>query len=73
LYDQAEAFVDPGDKEGLPEVFDDFDLEASMFSEEWRRSVQNSENLKRWVMMRVVMMMMLMIVTMMVAVVVVMM
>lgn len=31
------------------QVFDDFELEGSALSEEWRRSVQNSENLKKCV------------------------
>lgn len=44
---QAEVFVDPQEKESLPEVFDDFDLDVTALSEGWRRSVQNSENLRK--------------------------
>lgn len=29
------------------QVFDDLDMDASCFSDEWRRSVQNSDNLKK--------------------------
>ena len=41
--------MDPSEKEGLPEVFDDFELDVTAISEEWRRSVQNSENLRKYV------------------------
>ncbi len=44
---KAEIFIDPSEKEDLPEVFDDFDLDVTALSEEWRRSVQNSENLRK--------------------------
>ncbi|GAB5036580.1 had iiid h [Nannochloropsis oceanica] len=45
---EAESFVDPSEKTGLPEVFDDFELDVTAISEEWRRSVQNSENLRKF-------------------------
>jgi len=31
----------------LPDVFDDFEMEGSALSEQWIRSVKNSENLKK--------------------------
>ncbi|CAM9418694.1 unnamed protein product [Sphacelaria rigidula] len=42
---EAEIFVDPGEKEDLPDVFDDFDLDVSHASDEWRHAIENSENL----------------------------
>ena len=44
---EADLFIDPADRDDIPEIFDDFDLECSVFSEQWRRQVDNSENLKK--------------------------
>jgi hypothetical protein len=42
---EAQIFIDPADYADKPEVFDDFDLEVTHNSEEWRRAIENSENL----------------------------
>ena len=41
-------FVDPADREDLPEVFDDFDLDYAALSEQWHRSKRNAEKLKKF-------------------------
>ena len=43
---EDEIFVDPGDRDDLPDVIDDFDLDFNSGSEEWLRHVANQENLK---------------------------
>eukprot|EP00752_Nemacystus_decipiens_P002670 g2498.t1 len=45
---EAEIFVDPGEKDDLPEVFDDFDLDVSHASEAWRQAIENSDNLAKF-------------------------
>ncbi|CAM9333140.1 unnamed protein product [Phaeothamnion confervicola] len=42
---EEQIFVDPCDMDALPEVFDDFDLDASCHSDEWARAIENSANL----------------------------
>ena len=39
-------FVDPSEREGLPEVVDDFDLDFNAGSDEWLRHVANEANLR---------------------------
>ena len=41
-------FVDPADREDLPEVFDDFDLDYAAISEQWHRSKRNAEKLEKF-------------------------
>lgn len=45
---EAQIFVDPGEKDDLPEVFDDFDLDVSHVSEAWRQAIENSDNLAKF-------------------------
>ena len=39
-------FVDPSEREGLPEVVDDFDLDFNAGTDEWLRHVANEANLR---------------------------
>ncbi len=45
---EEHIFVDPNDKDGLPDVIDDFDLDFNAGSSEWLRHVANGENLKKF-------------------------
>ena len=39
-------FVDPGDRDDLPDVIDDFELDFNAGSDEWMQHVANEENLR---------------------------
>jgi ubiquitin-like domain-containing CTD phosphatase 1 len=43
---EEEIFVDPGEREDLPDVIDDFELDFNAGSEQWMQHVANEENLK---------------------------
>lgn len=43
---EENIFVDPNEKDDLPEVVDDFDLDFNAGSSEWLQHVANGENLK---------------------------
>lgn len=45
---EENIFVDPNDKDDLPEVIDDFDLDFNAGSSEWLQHVANGENLKKF-------------------------
>jgi ubiquitin-like domain-containing CTD phosphatase 1 len=45
---EEEIFVDPHERDDLPDVVDDFDLDFNAGSEEWLQHVTNGENLKRF-------------------------
>ena len=45
---EHEIFVDPSDKDDLPDVIDDFDLDFNAGSSEWLQHVANGENLKKF-------------------------
>ncbi|CAB9496913.1 Ubiquitin-like domain-containing CTD phosphatase 1 [Seminavis robusta] len=45
---EEEIFVDPQDKDDLPDVIDDFDLDFNAGSDQWLRHVANGENLKKF-------------------------
>eukprot|EP00568_Trieres_chinensis_P019134 CAMPEP_0183324820 /NCGR_PEP_ID=MMETSP0160_2-20130417/78035_1 /TAXON_ID=2839 ORGANISM="Odontella Sinensis, Strain Grunow 1884" /NCGR_SAMPLE_ID=MMETSP0160_2 /ASSEMBLY_ACC=CAM_ASM_000250 /LENGTH=388 /DNA_ID=CAMNT_0025492489 /DNA_START=11 /DNA_END=1177 /DNA_ORIENTATION=- len=45
---EEEIFVDPHEKEDLPEVVDDFDLDFNAGSDEWLQHVANGENLRKF-------------------------
>ncbi|KAG7361301.1 HAD hydrolase family IIID protein [Nitzschia inconspicua] len=45
---EADIFVDPSDKDDLPDVVDDFDLDFNAGSSEWLNHVANGENLKKF-------------------------
>mmetsp|Transcript_29390 Transcript_29390/g.70677 ORF Transcript_29390/g.70677 Transcript_29390/m.70677 type:complete len:363 (+) Transcript_29390:35-1123(+) len=45
---EENIFVDPNDKDDLPEVVDDFDLDFNAGSSEWLQHVANGENLKKF-------------------------
>lgn len=45
---EEEIFVDPSDKEGLPDVVDDFDLDFNAGSEEWVEHLATGENLRNF-------------------------
>jgi len=45
---EDQIFVDPGEKGDLPEVFDDFELDFTMYSDQWHRSLENEENLRKF-------------------------
>ena len=44
----SQLFVDPADRDDLPEVFDDFDLDFTSFSTHWHRSRRNADNLEKF-------------------------
>lgn len=43
---EEEIFVDPSERDDLPDVIDDFELDFNAGSEEWLQHVANKENLK---------------------------
>lgn len=45
---EEEIFVDPGERDDLPDVVDDFDLDFNAGSNEWLQHVANGENLKKF-------------------------
>ena len=45
---EEKIFVDPSDKDDLPEVIDDFDLDFNAGSDEWLAHVANEENLAKF-------------------------
>lgn len=45
---EEEIFVDPQEREDLPDVIDDFDLDFNAGSDEWLQHVANGENLKKF-------------------------
>ena len=45
---EEKIFVDPSDRDDLPDVIDDFELDFNAGSEEWLRHVANGENLKKF-------------------------
>ena len=45
---EKDIFVDPDEKEDLPDVVDDFDLDFTAGSEEWVQHVATGENLKKF-------------------------
>ena len=45
---EEDIFVDPADRDDLPDVIDDFDLDFNAGSEEWLRHVANEGNLKEF-------------------------
>jgi ubiquitin-like domain-containing CTD phosphatase 1 len=45
---EKDIFVDPNEKDDLPEVVDDFDLDFTAGSEEWVQHVATGENLKKF-------------------------
>jgi ubiquitin-like domain-containing CTD phosphatase 1 len=45
---EEDIFVDPGDRDDLPEVLDDFDLEFNAGSTEWLQHKANEENLRKF-------------------------
>ncbi|CAJ1906175.1 unnamed protein product [Cylindrotheca closterium] len=45
---EENIFVDPNDKDDLPDVVDDFDLDFNAGSSEWLQHVANGDNLKKF-------------------------
>jgi len=45
---EEEIFVDPSDRDDLPDVIDDFDLDFNAGSDQWLQHVANGENLKKF-------------------------
>jgi ubiquitin-like domain-containing CTD phosphatase 1 len=45
---EKDIFVDPSEKDDLPDVVDDFDLDFNAGSGEWLQHVANGENLKKF-------------------------
>jgi ubiquitin-like domain-containing CTD phosphatase 1 len=45
---EHEIFIDPSNKDDLPDVIDDFDLDFNAGSSEWLQHVANGENLKKF-------------------------
>ena len=45
---EEHIFVDPNEKDDLPDVIDDFDLDFNAGSAEWLQHVANGENLKKF-------------------------
>ena len=45
---EEEIFVDPGERDDLPDVVDDFDLDFNAGSTEWLQHVAKEENLKKF-------------------------
>lgn len=45
---EKDFFVDPSDRDDLPDVVDDFDLDFNAGSSEWLQHVANGENLKKF-------------------------
>jgi ubiquitin-like domain-containing CTD phosphatase 1 len=45
---EKDIFIDPSDKDDLPDVVDDFDLDFNAGSGEWLQHVANGENLKKF-------------------------
>jgi len=45
---EEKIFVDPGEKDDLPDVVDDFDLDFDAGSDEWVQHVANEENLRKF-------------------------
>lgn len=45
---EKDIFIDPSDKDDLPDVIDDFDLDFNAGSSEWLQHVANGENLKKF-------------------------
>ena len=45
---EEKIFVDPGDRDDLPDVIDDFDLDFNAGSDQWLAHVANGENLKKF-------------------------
>jgi ubiquitin-like domain-containing CTD phosphatase 1 len=45
---EDQIFIDPSDKDDLPDVIDDFDLDFNAGSQEWLQHVANGENLKKF-------------------------
>jgi ubiquitin-like domain-containing CTD phosphatase 1 len=45
---EKDIFVDPSERDDLPDVVDDFDLDFNAGSDEWLEHVANGENLKKF-------------------------